>query len=82
MHRRRVPVDTQGTLSPFLFESPRRGDSTQGHIVNFYKTLNLVREAAKLPKFNPHDLRHYFISICVMAGIDFLTIAEWVLAPV
>jgi integrase len=25
-----------------------------------------------------HDLRHYFISMCVMSGIDFMTIAQWV----
>jgi integrase len=24
-----------------------------------------------------HDLRHYFCSVCVMAGIDFMTIAAW-----
>ena len=25
-----------------------------------------------------HDLRHHFISYCVMSGIDYMTIAEWV----
>ena len=24
-----------------------------------------------------HDLRHHFASICVMAGIDFMTVAAW-----
>ena len=24
-----------------------------------------------------HDLRHFFASTCVMAGIDFMTIAGW-----
>jgi integrase len=24
-----------------------------------------------------HDLRHYFCSMCVMAGLDFMTIAAW-----
>ncbi len=28
--------------------------------------------------FHLHDLRHYFISHCVMSGIDFMTIADWV----
>ena len=35
-------------------------------------------EKANLPKFGFHDLRHYFISTCVMSGIDFMTIARWV----
>jgi integrase len=25
-----------------------------------------------------HDLRHHFISYCVMSGVGFMTIAEWV----
>jgi integrase len=78
MHQRRVPTDDAGTLSPFLFPSPRQGDSTLGHMTNFQKTLHAVRIAAKLPAFNPHDLRHYFISMCVMEGFDYMTIAEWV----
>lgn len=32
----------------------------------------------KLRKFAFHDLRHFFISFAVMAGIDFMTIAGWV----
>jgi hypothetical protein len=30
-----------------------------------------------LPKFKFHALRHYYISQCVMAGVDLLTIASW-----
>ena|SRR5688572_13559881 len=30
------------------------------------------------PSSSSHDLRHYFISSCVMAGVDYLTIAGWV----
>jgi integrase len=41
------------------------------------KSFQLVREAAGLPGFKFHSLRHYFISWCVMAGIDLLTIKEW-----
>jgi integrase len=40
--------------------------------------LEVARCAAGLPDFCFHDLRHYFISTCVMAGIDYLTIARWV----
>jgi integrase len=32
---------------------------------------------ARLDWLGFHDLRHYFCSICVMAGIDFMTIAAW-----
>jgi integrase len=35
------------------------------------------REAAGLPDVRIHDLRHHFASRCVMAGIDFMTIAKW-----
>jgi integrase len=78
MHARRVPMDERGTLSPFLFPSSRPGDSSLGHMTNFQKTLDAVRRKINLPNFNPHDLRHYFISMCVMEGFDFMTIAEWV----
>jgi site-specific recombinase XerD len=76
MHRRRVPIDEKGRLSPFLFPSPRPGKL--GYMHNFQKTLVAVRQGANLPMFKPHDLRHYFISMCVMEGFDFMTIAEWV----
>ena len=33
----------------------------------------LARAAAKLPDFGFHDCRHYFISRCVMSGIDNMT---------
>jgi integrase len=37
----------------------------------------MARKEAKLPWVGFHDLRHYFCSMCVMAGIDFMTIAAW-----
>jgi integrase len=40
--------------------------------------LFMVRESAKLPSFGFHDCRHHFISMGVMSGIDFMTIAAWV----
>jgi site-specific recombinase XerD len=37
----------------------------------------MTRKAAGLSWLGFHDLRHYFCSMCVMAGIDFMTIASW-----
>lgn len=71
MFARRLPE------SDFLFPLVRT-DASEGHVVNFQKSFDRIRRAAGLPDFNPHDLRHYFISWCVMSGIDFLTIARWV----
>jgi integrase len=71
MHRRR-PQDSE-----FLFPSPRRGKS-DAPLVNFNKALRAACEKAQLPHFGFHDCRHYFISHCVMSGIDYMTIARWV----
>lgn len=35
-------------------------------------------ETAKLPKFDHHCLRHYFVSNAIEIGIDFKTIAQWI----
>lgn len=36
-----------------------------------------ARAAAGVPWFTPHLLRHWFVSQCVMGGIDYMTIARW-----
>ncbi len=63
--------------SQWLFPSPQRGEKDIP-AKTFKESLDLTRAAAKLPKFTFHDCRHYFISQCVMSGIDFMTIARWV----
>ena len=63
--------------SAWLFPSPRRGKNDLP-VKEFRESLDLVRQAASLPKFGFHDCRHFFISMCVMSGIDFMTIARWV----
>jgi integrase len=63
--------------SVWLFPSPRGGE-LDVPLVNFNKALRSACEKAKLPDFGFHDCRHYFISHCVMAGIDYMTIARWV----
>jgi integrase len=62
--------------SVWLFPSPRRGE-TDVPLVNFHKALRSACDKAGLPDFGFHDCRHYFISHCVMSGIDYMTIAKW-----
>ena len=64
-------------VSQWFFPSPQRGDKDIP-AKTFRESLELVRECAKLPTFGFHDCRHHFISMCVMSGIDFMTIAAWV----
>jgi integrase len=60
----------------WLFPSPRRGPRDE-HARSFRESLKIARKAAALEWVGFHDLRHYFCSMCVMAGIDFMTIAAW-----
>jgi integrase len=71
MRTRRAP-DTQ-----WLFPSPQRGERDEP-AKSYVETMRLVRAKAGVSQFGFHDLRHYFISHCVMSGIDFMTIARWV----
>jgi len=70
MNRRRAPD------SSWLFPSPQRGTRDE-HAKSLRESLKLARAAAGLRWVGFHDLRHYFCSVCVMAGIDFMTIAAW-----
>jgi integrase len=70
MYSRRAPD------SSWLFPSPQRGNRDE-HAKSFRESLKLARKAADLAWVGFHDLRHYFCSMCVMAGIDFMTIAAW-----
>jgi integrase len=62
--------------SSWLFPSPQRG-AKDIHAKSLRESLNAVRAAASLPWFAFHDLRHLFASRCVMAGLDYMTISEW-----
>ena len=70
MQTRRAPD------SEWLFPSPQRGKADK-RTMTFRNSLRLVRAKAGLPWFGFHDLRHYFASMCVMNGLDFMTIAAW-----
>jgi integrase len=63
--------------SQWLFPSPQRGEKDI-HVQTFRESLGMATEKAGLPRIGFHDLRHYFISYCVMSGIDYMTIAKWV----
>ncbi|HWQ90698.1 MAG TPA: site-specific integrase [Clostridia bacterium] len=71
MQSRRAP-DSQ-----WLFPSPQRGDKDIP-AKSFRESLEMARTKAGVPGFGFHDCRHHFISMCVMSGIDFMTIAAWV----
>jgi len=71
MRKRRAP-DSQ-----WLFPSPQRGEKDI-HAQTFRESLELARKAARIERVGFHDLRHLFISFCVMSGIDYMTIAKWV----
>lgn len=64
-------------VSEWLFPSPQRGDKDIP-AKTFKQSIWMVRERAGMPSFGFHDLRHHFISMCVMSGIDYMTIAAWV----
>jgi integrase len=83
---------TRDPESSFLFPSPQRGDRDVA-VRSLRETLCLVRSAVGLDNFMPpstsvrrlqsragvgfHDMRHHFASMCVMSGVPFRQIADW-----
>lgn len=63
--------------SQWLFPSPQRGEKDI-HAATFRESLSMAKAKAEMQAFGFHDCRHTFISMCVMAGVDFMTIAAWV----
>jgi len=68
MAKRRVPD------SDYIFPSPKLDHSP---IINIRLALAIARARVGLPHFSFHHCRHFFASMCVMAGIDYMTIARW-----
>lgn len=62
--------------SEWLFPSPQRGENDRP-AKTLRESFNMARKAAGLGWVGFHDLRHFFASRAMMAGIDFKTIAEW-----
>lgn len=71
MYARRAP-DSQ-----WLFPSPQRGEKDLP-AKSFVESMRLAKKEANISHFGFHDCRHFFISYCVMAGIDYMTISRWV----
>ena len=38
----------------------------------------VIKEAQMVPQFTFHDCRHHFISMCLISGVEFMTIAAWI----
>lgn len=62
----------------WLFPSPRPDGRGDVPVQDLRKSRDAAIAGAKVEHFGFHHLRHYFISVCVMSGIDFMTIADWV----
>jgi integrase len=62
--------------SSYLFPSAQRGGKDIS-AKTIRESFAKVRTAAGMPWVCFHDFRHFFASQCVMAGIDFKTIAAW-----
>ncbi len=69
--------DGRAPDSPWLFPSARRGADRARRAKSFRSGFEIARDRAGLPGVGFHDFRHYFCSLCVMAGIDYMTIAAW-----
>ncbi len=69
--------DRRAPDSEWIFPSPQRGVEDRS-AKTFQETLKVARKTSGLTCFSFHDCRHFFISMCVMSGIDFMTIARWV----
>lgn len=62
-----IQFHVKSGFHPFVLKT----NSTHRHV------LERVRKRCGLEWVGFHDFRHYFASRCVMSGIDFHTIAEW-----
>jgi len=67
-------MKTNNSESDFLFPSFR----TDQPVTSFKTIFSNLRNKLGMDTFTFHSLRHFFISQCVMLGVDYLSIARWV----
>lgn len=63
--------------SAYLFPSPRRAEKDLP-TRSLRSGIRALRAHVGIRNLGFHDFRHLFISKCVMAGLDYMTIAKWV----
>lgn len=73
-------VDMKSRRAPdseWLFPSPRRGKKDL-RVTTLRSSLESALKAAGIDRLGFHDMRHLFISSCLMGGTDVGTVASWV----
>lgn len=72
--REKLGPKPTGLLFP-TYRTPNEADDKP--LAAFRDSLTKACAALGIERFWPHMLRHHFASRCIMAGIDFKQIAEW-----
>ncbi len=63
--------------SKWLFPSPTRG-RRDVRVKSFREGFDSAKSKAGFREMQFHDMRHFFISFCLMGGVDTGTVARWV----
>jgi len=63
--------------SKWLFPSPQRG-RRDVRVRSFREVFDSAKKKAGFEQMQFHDMRHFFISYCLMSGVDVGTVARWV----
>ena len=75
---RLVPI--VAAMRALLDEIRARRPSATGRILVPRSSLNAIGAACKRlgqPRLKQHDLRHYFATVCIEAGVDLPTLSRW-----
>jgi len=77
---RRVPMfaETSALLERIRKQRPPRHASDKVLLVNeAQKAMNRAFSELGMARFTHHDLRHFFATRCIEAGVDIPTVAKW-----
>jgi hypothetical protein len=69
---RRLQTQREENNLPVLKRTPKFSECVKEYLA-FYETV----KDTKRPKTLQTERGHFFVSYCVMSGIDFMTIARW-----